>query len=143
MRGNRAMPQAHVVPELVYPDVDAAVEWLCRVFGFAERWTASGHRAQLAVGDGAVVVTTGDEPGRAPPGDGPRSHALLVRVGDVEAHHARASEEGATILGPPADFPYGERQYTAVDLAGHRWTFSESIADVSPEDWGVHIGPAL
>jgi hypothetical protein len=33
-------------------------------------------------------------------------------------------------------YPYGERQYTAEDLAGHRWTFTQAIADVAPEDWG-------
>jgi len=43
---------------------------------------------------------------------------------------------GARILRPPADYPYGERQYTAEDLAGHRWTFSQTIADVAPEEWG-------
>jgi uncharacterized glyoxalase superfamily protein PhnB len=32
----------------------------------------------------------------------------------------------------PTDFEYGERQYEAVDLAGHRWTFTETIADVDP-----------
>jgi hypothetical protein len=37
---------------------------------------------------------------------------------------------------PPTDFPYGERQYTVEDLAGHRWTFTQSIADVDPRDWG-------
>ena len=31
---------------------------------------------------------------------------------------------------------YGERQHSVVDPAGHSWTFSESIADVAPEDWG-------
>jgi hypothetical protein len=36
----------------------------------------------------------------------------------------------------PRDFEYGERQYHAVDLAGHRWTFSETRADVAPEDRG-------
>jgi uncharacterized glyoxalase superfamily protein PhnB len=36
----------------------------------------------------------------------------------------------------PTDFPYGERQYGAEDLAGHHWTFSETLADVAPEDWG-------
>ena len=30
----------------------------------------------------------------------------------------------------------GERGYTAEDLGGHRWTFSQSIADVAPESWG-------
>ena len=40
------------------------------------------------------------------------------------------------MLSEPADLPFGERQYTAVDLAGHHWTFTQSIADVSPEQWG-------
>lgn len=35
----------------------------------------------------------------------------------------------------PADYSYGDRQYGAEDLAGHRWDFSE-IADVTPEEWG-------
>jgi len=40
----------------------------------------------------------------------------------------------------PADYPYGERQYTAEDLAGHVWTFSLSINDVAPEEWGGRTG---
>jgi len=36
----------------------------------------------------------------------------------------------------PRNFEYGERQYTAEDPAGHQWTFSETLADVAPEDWG-------
>jgi len=59
----------------------------------------------------------------------------------LNAHHERAQERGARILEPPADYPYGERQYTAEDLAGRRWTFSESIADVAPEEWGGTSGP--
>jgi len=43
---------------------------------------------------------------------------------------------GARILQPPADYPFRERQYTAEDPCGHRWTFSQSIADVRPEEWG-------
>ena len=68
---------------------------------------------------------------------GSRGSNVMVRVGDVDAHHERARERGAQILGPPTDYPYGERQYTAVDLGGHTWTFSQSIADVAPEDWGA------
>ena len=37
---------------------------------------------------------------------------------------------------PPTDFPYGERQYSVEDPGGHRWTFSQSIADVDPRTWG-------
>ena len=36
----------------------------------------------------------------------------------------------------PTDHVYGERQYTAEDYAGHQWTFSETLADVAPEEWG-------
>jgi uncharacterized glyoxalase superfamily protein PhnB len=129
------MSAASVIPSLPYPDVVAAAEWLSRAFGFRVRWRAGGHRAQLAVGDGAVVLVEGAD---APAGaTGP---AILVRVDDVEAHHARSRGAGATILTEPADFPYGERQYGALDLAGHRWTFSQSIADVPPESWGATTG---
>jgi uncharacterized glyoxalase superfamily protein PhnB len=58
--------------------------------------------------------------------------AERVRIG--EDHHARAN--GARIGMEPTDFEYGERQYSAEDPAGHHWTFSETIADVAPEEWG-------
>jgi uncharacterized glyoxalase superfamily protein PhnB len=60
----------------------------------------------------------------------------MVRVDDVNTHHEHARERGARILHPPTDYPYGERQYTAEDLGGHHWSFSQSIADVAPEEWG-------
>jgi uncharacterized glyoxalase superfamily protein PhnB len=47
------------------------------------------------------------------------------------------------VIQAPKDYPYGERQYTAEDLGGHHWTFSQSIADLAPEDWGGTSGPAL
>lgn len=61
---------------------------------------------------------------------------MLVRVDDADRHHEQSRKNGARILQPPADHPYGERQYTAEDLGGHVWTFSESIADVDPVSWG-------
>jgi uncharacterized glyoxalase superfamily protein PhnB len=60
----------------------------------------------------------------------------MVRVADVEGHYKQARQAGAWIISPPADYPFGERQYTAEDLGGHRWTFSQTMADVDPESWG-------
>jgi uncharacterized glyoxalase superfamily protein PhnB len=60
----------------------------------------------------------------------------MVRVEDADRHCERAQQNGARILRPPTDYPFGERQYTAEDLGGHRWTFSQTIADVDPEEWG-------
>ena len=136
MRANRSIPNATVVPVLIYPDVRAAVEWLSAVFGFAERvQIGEDHRSQLSFGDGAVIV--GDvRHDRVAPRPGEATHSVLVRVDDARAHCERAREHGAEILMEPRDFEYGERQYTAADLAGHQWTFSETIADVAPEDWG-------
>ena len=49
---------------------------------------------------------------------------VLVYVDDVNAHHARASEQGATILSEPEDGPFG-RLYRVEDLEGHRWMFMQ------------------
>jgi uncharacterized glyoxalase superfamily protein PhnB len=126
MRANRSVPASSVVPVLTYPDVPAASDWLCEAFGFRERLRIGDHRVQLVFGNGAVILTEGEH---AP-------SAVHVRVEDAAAHHRRALSHGARIANEPADYPYGERQYTAVDPGGHRWTFSESIADVDPVSWG-------
>jgi len=122
------MPPAAVIPVLGYDDVGQAIDWLCDTFGFTERWRAGSHRAQLAFDNGAVVVTER----RLVPGP----VSLLVRVDDADSHHAHAVARGAQIISPPEDHFYGERQCSVVDPGGHSWTFSESIADVAPEDWG-------
>jgi uncharacterized glyoxalase superfamily protein PhnB len=136
MKANRSIPAATVIPVLTYPDVRAAVAWLTAAFGFVERVRiGANHRAQLQFGDGALIV--GDAHGdRHPPRPGEATHSVLVRIDDVRAHCERARENGARILDEPRDFEYGERQYRAEDFAGHQWTFSETLADVAPEEWG-------
>lgn len=136
MRENRSIPAAQVVPVLVYPDVRAAVAWLERAFGFIERVRiGEDHRSQLRFGDGAVIVADVRHE-RCPPREGEETHRVLVRVENARAHCENARAAGARILMEPTDFEYGERQYEAEDLAGHRWTFSETLGDVAPEDWG-------
>ena len=136
MKSNRSIPPSTVVPVLIYPDVRAAVEWLGKAFGFAERVRiGEDHRAQLSFGDGAVIVADVRHD-RHPPRPGEATHSVLVRVDDARAHCQHARAHGAEILMEPTDFEYGERQYTAQDPAGHQWTFSETLADVAPEEWG-------
>ena len=134
MLSNRSIPCAIVIPVLAYPDVNQAAAWLCDAFGFSVRLRIGNHRVQLNVGDGAVIVRE-MRPNEvdAPLGVG---HSVTIRVEDVDAHCNRASEHGARITQEPVTHPYGERQYNADDLAGHSWTFSESVADMHPEDWG-------
>jgi uncharacterized glyoxalase superfamily protein PhnB len=136
VKSNRSIPAPTVIPVLIYPDVREAVEWLGAAFGFGERVRiGENHRAQLRFGDGAVIVgDVRDE--RRPPRPGEVTHSVMVRVEDARAHCERAREHGAQIITEPTDFEYGERQYTAQDPAGHQWTFSETLADVAPEQWG-------
>ena len=128
MLNNRSMPTSGVIPVLSYPDVLAAVQWLCAAFGFKERLLIGTHRVQLIIGSGAIVVAGGATV--------KGSQSVMVRVEDAQAHFAQAKAHGATILSEPVDYPYGERQYSAQDFAGYSWTFSQSIADVDPAEWG-------
>ena len=146
MLSNRSAPAATVVPVLIYDDVGKAIDWLCDAFGFTERLRAGNDHGQIAIGEGAVMLgarrvgqgfESADSAHFRPPRSDEVSQLVHVRVDDVDRHHAHARERGARILQPPVDHPYGERQYTAEDLGGHRWTFSQSIADVAPEDWGA------
>jgi uncharacterized glyoxalase superfamily protein PhnB len=136
MKPNRSIPAATVIPVLIYPDVRAAVAWLSAAFGFEERvQIGENHRSQMKVGDGAVIL--GDiRYDRRPPREAEATHSVMVRVEDARAHCERARAHGARIIDELKDFPYGERQYTAVDLAGHQWTFTETLEDVAPESWG-------
>jgi uncharacterized glyoxalase superfamily protein PhnB len=136
VKTNRSIPSSSVIPVLVYPDVREAVAWLEAAFGFVECVRiGENHRSQLSFGDGAVIV--GDvRKDRRPPRRDEETHSVVVRVDDATAHCERARAHGAEIRMEPTDFEYGERQYEAQDLAGHRWIFSETLRDVAPEEWG-------
>jgi uncharacterized glyoxalase superfamily protein PhnB len=136
MMPNRSIPSATVIPVLSYPDVRGAVAWLSAAFGFVERVRiGEDHRAQMSVGDAAVIVadTGGD---RRAPDPAAKSASVTVRVADVQLQRDRAAEHGGVILMEPTDFAFGERQCTVLDPWGHHWTFSQTIADVAPEEWG-------
>jgi uncharacterized glyoxalase superfamily protein PhnB len=119
---------------LVYADAAAAIEFLTRAFGFELRFRMDmpdgsvGH-AELGLGE-EVVMLASEWPagGVVSPLRLPALHAQIhVRVEDVDAHFARASEAGATIATEPADQDYGERSYRAIDPEGQRWIFGAPI----------------
>jgi uncharacterized glyoxalase superfamily protein PhnB len=127
MSMNRSMPPGVIIPELPYDDVNAAAEWLCQAFGFKQRLRIGNHRCQLSFGEGSVIAIERKEPGMS---------SVLVHVDNVDTHFERVKQLGARIINPPTDYPFGERQYTVEDIGGHRWTFSQTIADVDPATWG-------
>jgi uncharacterized glyoxalase superfamily protein PhnB len=133
---NRSVPPPPVIPVLVYPDVREAVAWLEAGLGASERVRiGDGHRAQLSLNGAAAIVA---EPGntRVPPSSGVTTHMVMLRVDDVGAVCERARRHGARVLMEPTEFQYGERQCELEDPFGHRWSLTQTVADVAPEEWG-------
>ena len=121
-------------PMIVYADATAALEFLAKAFGFAERFRMDlpdgsvGH-AEVGLGDEVVMISS-EWPagGVVSPLHLPAVHAQLhVRVDDVDAHFARARAGGATLATEPADQEHGERSYRAIDPEGHRWIFASPL----------------
>ena len=56
MLHNRSMSPGTFIPELGYPDVLQAAQWLKNAFGFSERLRIGTHRVQLTFGEGSVVA---------------------------------------------------------------------------------------
>lgn len=108
-----------VVPHLGYEDPFAALDWLCRVFGFTEvkRFDRGEDNltARLRGPDGGVVMISGRDDDfkewmreRAPHFEEATgrswpllTHAITVIVNDVDAHFERAEQQSASVLGAP------------------------------------------
>ena len=126
-----------------YDDPKAAIDWLCRVFGFKVRIRVESESGQLQhcelTFEEAVVMVGaagGKEPYqqlfRSPQTAGGVTQALAFYIDDVDAHHAHAVKEGAKIVRALETNDYGaeywaDRTYGAVDLEGHLWWFIQRM----------------
>src|SRR5262245_47940562 len=136
---------------LFYEDAGAAIDWLCRAFGFSVRLKVEGEagrieHSELELGsDGLVMVGSsgGHKEGRperrlfvSPRAvGGHNTQSLCVYVDDADAHCARAREAGARIVQEPAVHDYGEdywadKGYSAQDPEGHIWWFVQRLRGV-------------
>ena len=81
-----------------------------------------------------VVADVGAD--RVAPGSGTVTHLIKVRVPDVDAASTRACSQGARVVEELRTWEYGERSTVLEDLGGHRWELTQTVHDVSPEEWG-------
>ena len=141
MVSNPPEGKQRIQPYLLYSNAARAIDFLVEAFGFEEIERVSmpdggiGH-AEVSMGDCMICLATAvPSMGQASPNDLAGSYSFtLVYVDDVDAHHERACNGGATIIAPPEDKFYGDRSYEARDLEGHRWFFSTHFKDFDPAD---------
>ena len=103
-----------IIPVLTYQDIAAAHDFLVNAFGFNGGGVSRNAEGQPIHGE----VRAGDV----------ANSGLFVYVDNVDAHYERARAAGALIDSQPVDQPYGQREYGARDLEGHRWWFATPAA---------------
>lgn len=129
-----------IFPMLAYEDGLAAMDWLCRVFGFTEKTRMLDDNGILVHGE----ITMGNEiimiASPTPDYQSPKHHrqvcpatakayqvpyvinGILVFVNEIEEHFQTAKQNGATILSTLETGGLG-LTYRAEDVEGQRWMF--------------------
>jgi uncharacterized glyoxalase superfamily protein PhnB len=135
-----------IFPILRYNDAREAIRWLSSAFGFVQLFSVpdSGsyvRHAQLKLGHNLIMVgSVRPEDGiKSPIAVGGSTQMLAVYIADPDTHFERARAAGAKILYPPANTDFGSREYHALDLEGHPWTFGtyRPSADDCQQDSGL------
>ena len=119
---------------LVYSDLEAAFEFLTRVFGLGPGELTRDNdgnvvHGELQAGDGVIWLHP-EAPAfglQSPRTLGASTASVALMVDDVDAHFRHAKGEGATIRYEPVDQPYGYREYSAVDSEGALWSFMKPL----------------
>lgn len=144
MIANRSLPTDILLPHVMVRDVEEAIAWYSRVFGFAEhyRYGEPVSGAQVRVGRGWLMLKRAGMEAQTPRQLGYGTQSLTVFIDDMDGHYAHARAQGAKILEEPHETVYGEWQYAAEDADGHHWLFSRHHRDLSPEAWGATVAQA-
>ena len=135
--------RSSVIPGHRYRNAPAAIDWLCKVFGFERHAVYEGENgtiahAELNLGNGMIMLGSGtdDEFGRSfkSPEElgGVETCSLYIVVPDADAAYARAGSAGAVITTPLHDTPYGSRDFTVKAPECHTW----NVGTYDP--WGKH-----
>lgn len=126
-----------IISNIRYADGLAAIDFLCRAFGFnehavyrdPEQPNVIAH-AQL-VRDGQMIMLSSAQatpfsaaaPMVTVAQAGGNTQSIYVVLDDVDAHASTAREHGADIFMEPEDQPQGGRSYSVRDLERNAWTF--------------------
>ena len=129
-------PKSTILPCLRYRNAAAAIEWLCKAFGFEKQAVYPNEdgtiaHAQLTFGNGMLMIGSvldketewgclmaqPDEIG------GAETQSAYIIVPDADEIYRRAKAEGARIIIEIKDEDYGGRGFSCYDPEGHLWSF--------------------
>jgi uncharacterized glyoxalase superfamily protein PhnB len=133
MTGASNNSKSTIMPTLRYKDAPAAIDWLCKVFGFERHAVYPGPdntigHAELSLGGGMIMLGSSkdDEYGRGfkPPADlgNIETRSSYIVVPDADAVYARAQAAGGTIVRQLKNTDYGSREFSVKDPEGHSWS---------------------
>ncbi|HJZ64039.1 MAG TPA: VOC family protein [Candidatus Acidoferrum sp.] len=123
-----------IIPGLRYRNATAAIDWLCKAFGFEQHFVVPGENgtiahAQLTFGSGMIMLGSVREDDhrfslqQPDQTNGAETQCPYVVVPDCDAHYARAKSSGAQIVFDIHDEGHGGRGYACRDLESHLWYF--------------------
>jgi uncharacterized glyoxalase superfamily protein PhnB len=139
MISNRSVPTDAVLPHIDYRDVEQAISWLSRAFGFLEHYRYGNPVSSAQMRAGNAWIMLNESRHKTPKELGFGTQSLTLFIEDVEGHFEHAKSAGVIMVEDPHETEYGELQYGAEDLDGHHWLFSRHARDAHPEQWGATV----
>jgi uncharacterized glyoxalase superfamily protein PhnB len=113
-------------PVLAVHDLDQSAAWFTRVLGCERTDPDPGNWVFCRAG--AVTFMLGRCPDVVPARElGDHSYVAYLDVDVVDAFYERAVVEGAEILKPPRDEPWGRREMGLRTPEGHRFMLGQRI----------------
>ncbi len=126
--------KAKIIPAMRYKDAKAAIDWLCKTFGFKRHLIVEGENdsiehAQLVLGDCMIMLSSmnNNEYGKyfkTPESiDGINTQAPYIVIDQINEHYEKAVAEKAEIIITLREEDYGGKSYSCRDMEGHIWNF--------------------
>ena len=125
--------RSSVIPSLRYRDAPAAIEWLCRNFGFTKHLVVAGEggrieHAQLALGGGMIMLGSAENESefgkqvRHPDEVGGfETQCSYLVVADADDVYRKVKADGGQIVMEIKDEDYGGRGFGCRDPEGRVW----------------------
>ncbi len=133
MSGPAPHSPSTIMPALRYKDAPAAIDWLCRVFGFERHAVYPGPdntigHAELKLGGGMIMLGSQKDDAYGhrfkSPDDlgGFETSGAYIVVDDADAVYEVAKAAGGVIIRELQNTDYGSREFAVKDPEGHSWS---------------------